>query len=71
MTDPPPAYHAPPAPGHDAAAMPRRAVNLARRMLDIERQCGGRGRVAYEVIMIDGEWLLITSKPGPVERLGE
>lgn len=57
--------------GHDATTLPQRAVNLARRMLELERQCGGRGRVSYDIIMLDGEWLLMVSKPGPVERLGE
>ena len=58
-------------PGDDAARLPVRAVNLARRILDLERQCGGRGRLELQVIMVDGEWLLLVSKPGPVERLGE
>lgn len=59
------------APGHDATRLPARAVNLARRLLDIERQCAGRGRIALEVIMVDGDWLLTVSKPGKLEHLGE
>lgn len=59
------------APGDDAVRLPPRAVNLARRVLDLERQCGGRGRLEIQVIMVDGTWLLTVSKPGPVERLGE
>lgn len=57
--------------GHDATTLPQRGVNLIRRMLEIERQNGGRCRVPCEIIMIDGEWLLMIAKPGPVERLGE
>jgi hypothetical protein len=72
MTEPRPQYQASTAArGHDATTLPQRAVNLARRMLELERQCSGRGRVSYEIIMLDGEWLLMVSKPGPVERLGE
>ncbi len=58
------------APGDDAPRLPTRAVNLARRVLEMERQCAGRGRVELQVIMLDGEWLLMVSKPGGVERLG-
>jgi len=57
--------------GHDATTLPQRAVNLARRMLELERQCGGRGRVEFQVVMVDGQWLLMISKPGPIEWLGE
>lgn len=57
-------------PGDDAARLPVRAVNLARRILDLERQCGGRGRLELQVIMIDGEWLMTISKPGGIEKLG-
>lgn len=60
MTDP-----APP-----AEMLPRRAQNLARRLLQLETQCRGRGRIEIQVIMLDGEWLLTVSQPGPVERLG-
>ena len=58
------------APGDDAARLPVRAVNLARRVLELERQCGGRGRLELQVIMIDGEWLMTISKPGGIEKLG-
>lgn len=68
MSEPPPAYTPMPP---DASALPRRALKLALRVLDLERQCAGRGRLELQVIMIDGEWLLLVSKPGPLERLGE
>ena len=70
MTEPTPQHHAN---GNvpTAEPIPRRAANLARRLLDLERQCGGRGRLAFEVVFLDGEWLLFVSKPGPLERLGE
>lgn len=71
MTELPPQYQTGPARGEDAGRLPTRAANLARRLLELERQCGGRGRLELQVIMIDGEWLLLVSKPGPVERLGE
>ena len=58
------------APGDDAARLPARAVNLARRVLELERQCAGRGRLELQVIMVDGEWLLTVSKPGGIEKLG-
>ena len=51
--------------------LPTRAINLARRVLELERQCAGRGRLELQVILLDGEWLLVVSKPGTVERLGE
>ncbi len=70
MTEPRPQYQAG-APGDDAARLPVRAVNLARRILDLERQCGGRGRLELQVVFLDGEWLLFVSRPGPLERLGE
>lgn len=61
----------PPAPQvGDAASLPARAVNLARWALDMERQLDGRGRVEMQLIMLDGEWYLMTSQPGPVEWLG-
>lgn len=60
-----------PSQGSDVATLPARAVNLARRVLELERQCAGRGRLEFQVIMVDGEWWLTFSKPGPVERLGE
>lgn len=71
MSEPAPHYSTRPGLGHDAATLPARAVNLARRVLELERQCAGRGRLELQVIMVDGEWLLLVSKPGPVERLGE
>jgi hypothetical protein len=72
MTEPMPDYQAGrPARGHDAAALPARAVNLARRVLELERQCAGRGRLEIQIVFLDGEWLLMVSKPGPLERLGE
>ena len=70
MTEPRPQYQAGAA-GDDAARLPARAVNLARRVLDLERQCGGRGRLEAQIIMLDGEWFLTLSKPGQIERLGE
>lgn len=57
-------------PGDDAARLPVRAVNLARRILDLERQCGGRGRLEAQIIFLDGEWYLTVSRPGPIEYLG-
>jgi len=69
MTDPLP-NHELPAPGSDAPRLPTRAVNLARRVLELERQCAGRGRLELQVIMLDGEWLLTVSKPGGIEKLG-
>lgn len=72
MTDPPPVYHAPPAPDHTAASrLPRRAWNLAMRVLELERDTNGRGRVTLELVMIDGQWLLGVVRPGELERLGE
>ena len=50
--------------------LPARAFNLARRVLQLERECGGRGRLELQVIMLDGEWLLTVSKPGGIEKLG-
>ena len=70
MTEPTPQYQAN-GNAPTAEPIPRRAANLARRLLDLERQCGGRGRLAFEVVFLDGEWLLFVSKPGPLERLGE
>lgn len=64
MTEPAPVYTVP------ALEIPRRAQNLARRLLQLEAECRGRGRVEIQVIMLDGEWLLTVSQPGPVERLG-
>ncbi len=69
MTEPRPQYQTN-APGDEAARLPVRAVNLERRVLELERQCGGRGRLELQVIMIDGEWLMTISKPGGIEKLG-
>jgi len=73
MSELPPEYHATPvgALGHDAHRLPKRAVNLARRLLELERQCAGRGRLTLDLIMVDGDWLLSVSKPGKVEHLSE
>ena len=72
MTEPLPQYQAGSAArGDDAARLPSRAVNLARRVLELERQCAGRGRLEIQIVMVDGEWWFTYSKPGPVERLGE
>lgn len=71
MTEQRPVPQYPAAPGDDVARLPVRAVNLARRVLELERQCAGRGRLEIQVIMADGEWWFTYSKPGPVERLGE
>ena len=68
MTEPTPTYATPPP---AAEALPQRALNLARRALKIEREMRGRARVTFEVIMIDGEWLLMVVRPGELERLGE
>lgn len=66
MTEPAPACHTLP-----PDVLPRRALNLARRLLHVERQTRGPVRVLVEVIMIDGEWLLTVARPGELERLGE
>lgn len=72
MTEPPPTYHAPPTPDPTAAPrLPRRAWNLAMRVLELERDCNRRGRVTIDLIMIDGEWLIGVVRPGKLERLGE
>lgn len=59
------------APGHDAARLPTRAVNLARRALQVERDANGRARVTIELIMIDGQWLITVMRPGKLEHLSE
>jgi len=69
VTEPAAVYDAAAA-GSDAPRLPTRAVNLARRVLELERQCAGRGRLELQVIMLDGEWLLTVSKPGGIEKLG-
>lgn len=70
MSEATPQYQTGPARGEDAGRLPLRAVNLARRVLELERQCGGRGRLELQLVFLDGEWLLMVSKPGPVEMLG-
>jgi hypothetical protein len=60
-----------PAPGHDAGRLPTRAVNLARRVLQLEREANRRGRVTIELIMVDGDWLIIVTRPGKLEHLSE
>lgn len=59
------------APGHDAPRLPTRAVNLARRALQVERDAGGRARVTIELVMIDGQWLITVMRPGKLEHLSE
>ena len=73
MTEPAPHYHAPPLPTEHTAAsrLPRRAWNLAMRVLELEKATNGRGRVTLELVMIDGQWLLGVVRPGELERLGE
>jgi hypothetical protein len=51
--------------------LPNRAYKLARRVWQIERQLNGRGRVTFDVIFLDEEWLLMFNRPGELERLGE
>lgn len=51
--------------------LPLRAVNLSRRMLQVEREMKGRGRVIVEIIFLDGEWMFMLAQPGELERLGE
>ena len=67
MTEPSPTYAIPPHPD----ALPARALNLARRALELERKMQGRARVTLEIVMIDGTWLLMVARPGELERLGE
>ena len=54
-----------------ADPVPRRALNLARRLLQLEADSGGRCRITVDVIMLDGEWLMGLNTPGKLERLGE
>ena len=67
MTEPMPVYQV------DSAieTMPRRALNLARRLLQLEADSGGRCRVSLDLIMLDGEWLLSVNEPEKLERLGD
>lgn len=71
MTEPVPVYNAERQAVDSGEPLPARAVNLARRVLQLERQCAGRGRVEFQVVFIDGAWVLLISKPGPAEYLGE
>jgi len=70
MTEPRPAYTAP---SIDPAMprLPRRAWNLAMRILELERECNQRGRVTVEVIFLDGRWLLGVARPMELEQLGD
>ena len=73
MTEPIPHYHAPPLPTEHTAAsrLPRRAWNLAMRVLELEKATNGRGRVTLQLVFFNGEWLLAVERPGELERLGE
>lgn len=53
----------------DGTRLPRRAWNLAMRVLQLERECNGNGRLTFDVIFIDGVWLLNVTKPGDLEHL--
>ena len=53
------------------ARLPVRAWKLAMRILQLERECAGRGRLQLDVIMLDGTWMLGVTKPAELERLGE
>ena len=64
MTEPLPHYHAN-GNAPTTEPLPRRVVNLGRRLLDLQRHCGGRGRLAVEVGLRAGWWLLFGSKPWP------
>ena len=67
MTEPAPVYATPPHPD----ALPARAMNLARRALEIERRNGGRVQMTLVLTMIDGVWALVVARPSELERLGE
>ena len=54
-----------------ADVLPPRALNLARRALEIERRNGGRVQVTFVLTMIDGVWALVVARPSELERLGE
>jgi len=54
-----------------ADVLPTRALNLARRALEIERRNGGRVQVTLVLTMIDGVWALVVARPSELERLGE
>ncbi len=67
MTEPAPTYATPTHPD----ALPARALNLARRALELERRHGGRAQVTFVLTMIDGVWALVVARPSELERLGE
>ncbi len=72
MTEPSPIYAtAPPSVGAPTDTLPTRALNLARRALDIERRHNGRAQVTFVLTMIDGVWALVVARPSELERLGE
>ena len=73
MTEPRPTYTttAPADSPGPTPRLPRRAWNLARRMLDLEARHSGRGRFTLEVVMVDGQWFLSVSKPIQWEVLEE
>ena len=54
-----------------ADALPARALNLARRALELERKMQGRAQVTLVLTMIDGVWALVVARPSELERLGE
>ena len=66
-----------PAPTHQTdktasnSRLPRRAWNLAMRVLELEKQCNRRGRLTVDIIFIDGEWLIGVNRPVELERLGD
>lgn len=66
MTEPAPTCHPLP-----PDVLPRRALNLARRALEIEKRNGGRVQVTLVLTMIDGVWALVVARPSELERLGE
>ena len=70
MTEPQPEYVTEAYSATDAR-LPLRAWKLAMRILQIERECSGRGRLTFDIIMLDGEWMLGITRPAELERLGE
>ena len=54
-----------------APPLPARALNMARRVLQMESECGGRGRLAVDIVFADGQWFLSFAPPVVLERLGE
>jgi hypothetical protein len=56
------------APESAADCLPNKAQNLARRALQLDRQ--GNGRHHLELVIIDGQWLLIVNGNGKLEDLG-